>query len=134
MNLMEKYRNKIKDIERPMQGTVPELIIGQEAVAPDIPSTGQDFRLPESDRTIHRYKCTDGRVIPFRLFFNREPQIFDFFIVVGTDEEAAAMRGNGCLDAVFSHDEIMRLKGRPPEMVKAQFMIKKTFPSSQIEE
>ncbi len=145
MNLMDKYRNKRQNrkteeitnntdktitaspasasgLSETAQTASCEPLDGQEAAAP---GNNSQAALTAPAKAIERPRYT--------IIYSKV--LDDCLLLVETDKDRDILFAQGTTgDVIFTHDEIKLLKGQPFETARANFMIKKTFPSSKIEE
>jgi hypothetical protein len=57
----------------------------------------------------------------------------DFLLLSDTEDQAEILRAQGVEDVIYTVEDIGKLKGLPPESLKAHHAIKKVFPRSKIE-
>lgn len=89
----------------------------------------EDIGKPESFQ-VSLPKVETGK--PYTIIYSR--MLDDFLLLVATNQDRDILLAQGVEDTIYTSAEIQKLKGLPPESIKAHHAIKKTSPGSRIEE
>lgn len=94
---------------------------------------GQVITLPK-DKAISLIEA--GKIIPVeRVAYRIYSEILHAYLwVVDTDEDMHFLRGRGVSEAIYTADEIRKLKGMDKENLKAIHRVKEVFEDSKIEQ
>lgn len=94
---------------------------------------GQVITLPK-DTAIKL--LNDGKITPIeKVAYKVYSEILQTYLwVVDTDEDMHSLRGHGISEAIYTADEIKRLKGMDKDSLKAIHKVKEVFENSNVEQ